>query len=287
MGEAAKKRAARSHEFQSIDRLLRDDGIDTSLIEFYNQTPFLEQEKTDPRYARHLSRWLSRRPMSDSYRSRVSRVVPAVAERAATLFEESDMVASCVNGSFMLSKVLERAGIWNHVIHGSVVMEVASQGIWRGFHTADDKDFPDAFLGHAWVFAPPYHVVDVTIAKQRWDDEERPFVPAHIISRFTSRLDVQLNDVVATRLYPRLNDHPSWGKRQLIYDLLPELHEMEGDIAPMGVAVEETKIRYIPVSIIIPEGPLEQANSAPGCTGPTGEELWGDCADLVQSLAED
>lgn len=286
MGEAAKKRAARSHEFQSIDRLLRDDGIDTSLIEFYNQTSFLEKEKTDPRYARHLSRWLSRRPMSDSYQGRVSRVVPVVAERVANLFGESDMVASCVNGSFMLSKVLERAGIWNHVLHGSVVLEVASRGIWRGFQTVDAEDFPGAVRGHAWVFAPPFHVVDVTIAKQRWDSEERPFVPAHIISSFTSRLEVQLNDVVASRLFPTFETHPYWGQRRIIYDLVPGLREMEGDVAPMGVTVDEAKLRYIPVSTIIPEEPLELANSTPGCTGPTGEELWKDCADLVQRFSE-
>ncbi len=287
MGEAARRQKKREAEFQEVDHRLRSDGVDTTQLGFYDQPAFLALEKADPEYLKLCTRWLARRPLSDSYRRRAKLVVPAVAATVAELFAGSDMVASCLNGSAMLSRVLERAGIWNHVIQGSFVLRVPHEGIWRGFQTVDEQDFPGAVLGHAWVFAPPFHVVDVTIAQQRWFDEEREFVPPMVVTTFTSRTLVELKDVVAARWRPRLQGHPLWGKRELVYEEVPELREMEIYVPSMELREGKALLRYVPVGTRWPDTDLEDMNTMEGCTGPTGVKVWEHCVELVDTLASE
>lgn len=274
-------------EFRELDERLRRDGVDTSLIAFYDQARFVAQEKLNPEYMKLLARWLARRQITESYRRRAERAVPAIASRVAEVYAGSGMVAACFNGSSMLSRVLERAGIWNHVIHGCFVLEVPSRGIWRGYQTVDAKDFPGAVCGHAWVFAPPFHVVDVTIAAQRWFPEERPFVPKVVVTQFKARMQPEISDIIAARVQPELRGRASWGKKDLIYEVEPGLREMEGYIAPMGLTVGEARLRYVPIAVRLPDVDLEPMNSGEGCTGPTGTELWNQCAELVAQLAQD
>jgi hypothetical protein len=285
MGEATRRKKQRDAEFQQADQRFRSVGIDTTRPGFYDQSAFLNQEKANPEYLKLCTRWLARRPLSEGYRRRAERVVPAVAESVAEMFVGSEMVASCMNGSAMLSRVLERAGIWNHVIHGSLVLTVPREGVWRAFQTVDHRDFPGAVCGHAWVFAPPFHVVDVTIALQRWDDEARPFVPAKVLTTFTSRVQVEIEDVVAARLRPQLRGSPLWGKRELVYEAEPELREMEGYVPAMDLRVGEAQLRYVPVATRLPDTDLEAMNTMSGCTGPTGAEVWRHCAVLINTLA--
>lgn len=285
MGEAARKKKRWEAEFQEVDQRFRSDGVDTSRLGFYDQPAFLDQEKANPEYLKLCTRWLARRSLSEGYRRRAGRVVPAVAESVAELFAGSDMEASCLNGSAMLSRVLERAGIWNHVIHGSFVLRVPREGIWRGMQTVDEQDFPGAVCGHAWVIAPPFHVVDVTIALQRWGDVERRFVPAKVVTTFTSRTQVEFEDVVAPRLRPQFQGSPLWGKRKLIYEVEPELREMETYVASMELREGGALLRYVPVATRLPDTGLEVMNTGAGCTGPTGAEVWRHCAELVDALA--
>ena len=108
------------------------------------------------------------RPRDDAYNQHVRDVVPRLTEMLAAALLSDGMEGGCVAASGMMSRMLDRLGVWSFGVAGCLTLEVKTRSLWRGLATVDDLDFPDAALGHSWVIAPPYHVVDASLMVQRW-----------------------------------------------------------------------------------------------------------------------
>jgi hypothetical protein len=275
MGEARRRKNSAGIEHAELDRRLRDVGIDTSQFGFYDQPAFLTQEARDPAFLETYAVWVQTRPFSPDYAQRVRSVVPRLAEVLAGLFEANDMQRSCVAASSMMPPILDRLGIWSFGLKGSLTMEVPARHIWRCQALIDVADFPGAELGHAWVAAPPFRIVDPTIGLQNPPgDAICGYIPPFVAVEDDARVvKPSVTDVVGAEI--RAHHALMEGRQdpQLHHRLNPSLRNFSRSFPALETTVGELTLRYVPAGVRLSDVTLEQINSG-GDRGLSGREVW-------------
>ena len=130
-------------------------------------------------YAQHVLG----RSYSESELARARTIVRTMAEQVVTHAGPADLTGLCKDVANTVIGVLEREGIWCFGVAGSVqfVFSPDTHLDDRYFWVRDEGE-PGSFLGHAWVVAPPFGVVDCTAKHQRWENGEGAFVPAPVLA---------------------------------------------------------------------------------------------------------
>ena len=115
-------------------------------------------------------------------------------------------LGACVDISGILVRMLEREGIWSCTITGSLtitfppISELESKFFW----SIDKGNF---VAGHAWVFAPPYTVVDIAIKQQDFSREERLHLPEMVLSQSKTPVGVEVNEIISPIARQVLKSH--------------------------------------------------------------------------------
>lgn len=274
MGEARRRAHSRVAEYSRLTGMFRSDGVNTDEFSFYDQAAFLEQEKSQPTYLVNYAKWVMLRPADDVYRARVRSIVPRLAQLISRSLIEDQWEGPCIVATALMTRMLDRLKIWSYGVVGSATFTVEEQSIWRGLHSIDYKDFPDAAVGHAWVCAPPYFVVDASASLQRWgDDPIRHFIPQTILDDTGVRTRPLVSDVVSPRVRSEFAIKEGREDRNLHYRLESGLQAFGKDFPAIKTASGPLTVKYIPVAIRQTDTELEDINRN-GQIGRTGRELW-------------
>jgi hypothetical protein len=215
------------------------------------------------------------RPRSAEYDERVRYIVPRLAEFLADLFEREDMQRSCVHVSSMMPRILDRLGVWSFGLKGSMISEVASEDLWRGQSMCDVEDFPGAELGHAWVVAPPFMIVDGTVRLQNLaGDPMNAFIPPIVAVEDAPVIKPTVDDVVSAQVRAHFARQEGREDSQLHHRLVPQLREFGRNFPSREVRFGELTLRYVPAGVRISDIGLEEINGAGEKL--TGAEVWNE-----------
>lgn len=164
MGEA-KRRAAQGKT--SVEERLRSFGIDTTEPGFYDLPSFQARERADPAFLENYGRFVRERTYDQAYLDRARLLIPAVATALHDAYGADGRTRSCMDAGLALSKMLEELGIWNFVVRGAFSAEVvgAPESI-QMLHAFGQMDDGSNVMGHVWLYAPPFVVVDPTAKLQ-------------------------------------------------------------------------------------------------------------------------
>jgi hypothetical protein len=273
MGEAKRRAAAAASAHDVIDRRLRELGVDTQQFGFYDQPAFIEQEARNRAFLEQYALWVNTRPRTAAYDDRARRIVPALATFLADLFERQGMQRSCVHASAMMPRILDRLGVWSFGLKGSMIAEVPSADLWRGQTIHDFADFPGAELGHAWVVAPPFVVVDPTIRLQNPEaDEMNRYLPRIVASDEAEIVRPRIDDVVSAELRADFARREGRVDPQLHHRLEPTLRAFSREFPTRQIVSGELVLRYVPSGVRISDMALEQINGRGDRL--TGAEVW-------------
>ena len=112
--------------------------------------------------------------------------------------------------------------------------------------------------GHAWVFAPPFTVVDISVKQQTFGKKERIYLPDTVLSTETRHAHVDADDIVspAARMEMSANGVPSDQHLFVVTRLIPDILSAFPPIAEPGLL--GATLKYSPVAIHAPDGSLEQ-----------------------------
>lgn len=257
-------------DFHRLDAELIAAGIDTTQFGFYDQTCALTPKDLREKYAR----WVSLRPRDDAYDVHVRNVVPKLCALIIEAFEADNWHGGCVEASCMMSRMLDRLGVWSFSVLGSTTFEVESLGLACGFYKHDFQDFQDAVLGHAWVVVPPYGVVDATVCLQYWgDDPITQLLPEFVAEETMRRIAPDVSDVVSWRMRNSISQMDEFLDPQLHLRLEPDLLKFGMDFPAVQISDGPLNMRYVPMTIYISDGPLETIN-AEGFIGRNGGQIW-------------
>ena len=276
MGEAKRRQNLKATEFNRLDEMFSSHNINTSEFSFYDQPEFMEREAAAPEYLSNYARWVTLRPIDNTYASHVTSIVPKLAELLADALHEDTWEGPCVVATAMMVRILDRLKVWSFGVVGSAIFSVPKLNIRRGLHIVDHRDFPDAALGHAWVCAPPFHVVDTTAALQRWGtDPIRDYIPQVILDDVGRRARAKVDDVVSASMRQEIAMCEGYSDPDLHHRIQPNLRDFGRNFPATQATIGSLEIKYIPIAIRQENVALEEINTAGGI-GRTGRQLWED-----------
>ena len=270
MEAAASEETVSDIEFHRLEAGLHAVGIDTTQLGFYDQPCTLE-----PKILRELyARWVMLRPRDEAYNARVREVVPKLCRLIIKAFEADNWHGGCVEASSMMSRMLDRLGIWSFSVLGSTTFEVQSQNLCCGFYKHDFQDFQDAVLGHAWVVVPPYGVVDATVVLQQWGrDPITKYLPEFVAAENIRPIVPKVLDVLSWRYREYFSQLDGEFDDHLHLRLEPELLTFGTIFPAVEIDYGLLKVRYVAMQTFLSEGPLESINAG-GVIGRNGGQIW-------------
>ena len=267
MGEAKQRKlwAAGAHGRLTAEFVAA--GIDPSAFGFYDQPAFQAQEQRDGAYLEKYAEWVATRPLDAAYEAHVRATVPKLASMVAAALAADDMQGGCMTAFSMLTRMLDRLGVWSFGIIGSANLGVAHLDLRRCLHTIDEKDHPDAVLGHAWVCAPPFYIVDAWLALQHWAGTPMaPFVPPVVLADTAAAPVVRpaVEDCVSVDVRMRYAEVEGGLDPSLHHRLEPRLAGFGGRFPAREVQLGQLHVRYVPIAIRQTTEPLELVNAGSG-----------------------
>ena len=241
--------------FESIEQDFMRKGIPVDQPGFYDHPNFIEIERLRPEYLNNYARYVQLRPYSNEYLDRASKEIPIIANELHKELLRDGRQGACVDMSGVLSRILEREGYWNFAVKGSLTITYPkSSGIGkRYFWSVDEGEF---VAGHAWVYAPPFYVVDITVRQQPHADGESKWLPDQVLFTNAAEEKPTVDDILSPEV-----------RRYLLNQGIPERHQLE-TVNPTMVRFLETfktyqalenktSLKYVPVAVGAPDCPLE------------------------------
>jgi hypothetical protein len=108
--------------FEIVNTDLINKGVDCNNPGFYDHPNFLKVEAQFPEFLNNYARFVQQRHYDDDYLERARREIPVIAR---VLYEEllrDGRQGACVDMSGVLSRILEREGLWNFAVKGSLTV---------------------------------------------------------------------------------------------------------------------------------------------------------------------
>lgn len=230
-------------------------GIPTSLPDFCDHPQFLQVENQNPGLLNNFAAFVAKRAYDHAYIARSERLVRELSSLLHAELVANGRDGACVDVSGILLRSLHAEGIWSCEIKGSLTIEFPPEsGLQRRyFWSVDHGEF---VAGHAWVFAPPYSVVDVAVRQQAHQPPELRYIPDMVLSRSLIQARFEIDDIVS----------PSARAEMLSLGIPPGKHlESAPHVPAIFAAFPATDVhdhrgaslKYIPVAVLAPDGSFE------------------------------
>ncbi|MGB8783360.1 MAG: hypothetical protein WCD02_09580 [Terriglobales bacterium] len=159
-----------------LENLFRRRGIDFSHPGFCDTPEFQAVERDDPTFLNSYAMYVRRLEFSAEYMDRARAVIQATADFLYAELVADGRRGACVDISGLILRFLEHQGIWCHVTCGALKIEFPQESGIRPkwFFPLMHRD-NNAFTGHAWIYAPPYTVVDISVSLQPYPAEHQRY----------------------------------------------------------------------------------------------------------------
>ena len=259
MGEAKRRREGRLAR-PTTEQRLHALGIDTARPGFYDDEVFVREERLDPNFLENYARLVRERKYDATYLVRARRTISFVASELAAVFAERDLQRACLMGAMVLSRMLEQAGIWNAVVQGGFAARlVGVEGSGRYFHVFTPPIAAGTVRAHAWVFAPPFYVVDITAKLQPWDlPDLAANIPTVVLIKEPAALPPKLEVIVDPDVFL---EHRRRGQRftlQTLFQKMPTYRAFISDFPGAELRTSRVLIDYQPTNSGAPDSPFDE-----------------------------
>ncbi len=263
-----------------LESLFAGLGIDCGPIAFYHHPAFKAAERDNPAFLQHYAEYVESRHYSQEYLTRVRQIVPRVAALLRAELAAGGFEGSCMECSLSASKLLEQLGLWNYVTAGSITVEFDAATGLSPQHWPHILGSAQA-VGHAWIVAPPFHVIDLTIGHQKSTEHLRPHLPEILLADDCEPVSlISLDDLVHPDLQLQmLGLSGSLPTMQEILERKPEIERVLRLFPPFAVRGDTNLAKYFPCCITALDEPFESLR--PGCFG--GKPLTSLLAVLCRS----
>lgn len=244
---------------EQLENTFRQLGIDFTKPGFCDSPEFQAVERNDPVFLKSYAEYVQKLELSPEYLDHARIVVRDTAEFLYNQLVADGRKGACVDISGVVLRFLERQNIWCHVVCGGVRVEFPPEsGIrTRRFYPLMHRD-NNAFTGHAWIYAPPFKIVDVSISLQPYAEREKPYFHGYTL---TERWEdpttpIGVRDLLEKEL---LEDHVRRFRRMpTMNDISPNQRQFLKEFPPHRLVKDGLSFTYIPVKISAPLEPLEQ-----------------------------
>jgi hypothetical protein len=245
--------------FSTTYEALADDfryrGIAFDSPGFCDDPSFFEVERGDPHYLNHYASFVAKRPYEPNYLLRAKAIIDHAVSRLHAELVEHGKLGACVDISEILFRILEQEKIWSCCIKESLtitfprIAEIDTTYFW----SVDHGNF---VAGHAWLRAPPYTVVDISVRQQSYRGNEAKYIPDRVMATDTRPAIVDVNDIVSPSVRRELLAYgvPPHQHLQKVAPLIPDIFDAFPATVVSGL--NGASLKYSPVAIHAPEDKL-------------------------------
>lgn len=258
--------------FNNLDADFRKKRIPTDKPGFCDHANFLKEESINSDFLNNYAAYVATRPYSNEYLQHANNVIT---KASAILHEHlvlNGRLGACVDISAVLSRILDSEGIWNCGIKGSLTISFPKDSNEENtyFWSVDQGNFTAA---HAWLYAPPFSIVDTTVNLQSYTGKKRGYIPIIILAKESKPVEIEMEDIVS----PEARDHLSLHgipKELYLEASAPQLKDIIKVFPALNInGIGDTVLKYCPVAIHASETPFEEMNNMK-FSGKTPLELY-------------
>lgn len=261
-----------TEEFKKLDDDFRKKGIPTDKPGFCDHPKFIAVESIYPSFLNNYAAYVATQPYSEEYLQHARNAIMSATTILHRHLEINGRVGACVDISAILSRILDREEIWNCGIKGSLTITFPKKSKVKNtyFWSVDEGNFAAA---HAWLYAPPFSIVDVAVNFQPYTGNERKYIPSIILSEEALPAKIEINDIVSPVGRTYLSRHGVPKERYLEVSV-PELKDIIKVFPALNIkGISDTVLKYCPVATHASETPFEEMNNME-FSGKTPFELY-------------
>jgi hypothetical protein len=244
-----------SASHQEIRDYFNQLNIPTDNPGFYDHPNFLTVEHEYPFFLANYARFVSTLPLDDSYIKIAYTKIPVVVEELYIHLFKENPVGRCVDISGILLRILEKLNIWSFAVKGSLTIDfpTASNVDRTYFWSVDEGNF---FAGHAWICAPPYDVIDLSIRYQPYSENEADFLPKYLMEENMAHAKSDTYDIISPKVRDSFLSCGVPLSCQL-EQINPETPKFINVFPAKAITINGTTLKYTPVAGFANDAPLE------------------------------
>lgn len=260
MGEAKRNIEKRQHRFNELDSIFHDIGISNRNPGFYDDPLFIDRETTDPSFLEKYAEWVNLRPITTSYGEHVTHTLTTIAPIIVHAFDQVGGVGRCVDVSNFTSRCLERLGIYNYIHAGGFKISLRSSPSFPSQHlwVFDQLDPGAGQLGHVWVVAPPFNIVDLSIKAQGWVPMVKAAMPEFILEKSHQPVRMKVDDMVSNEVSLEFSKRTGIVDKELHFKIRPSLRNFTKRFPGRVTQTDEIIARYLPSAVRASDEPLHK-----------------------------
>jgi len=245
--------------YQSLKDIENDfikNNIPFNMPGFYDHQNFLKIEQANPQYLNNYARYVQLKSYNDKYIERARKEIPIIVQELYKELLHDGRQGACVDMSGVLSRILEREGFWNFALKGSLTITFpkGSDIEKRYFWSVDQGNF---VAGHAWVFAPPFFVIDITLKQQQYIENESKYLPKYVLSEESKVIAPEVEDIISPEMRAYLKSN-GVSKNKQLETVNPVMVKFLETFNTYHIKEEDTLLKYIPVAVGASDCPLEE-----------------------------
>ena len=234
-------------EKRRLEREFKKLGILTVLPGFYDDPAFIKQEQIDPYILNKYAHLVESKNYDGKYLEFARNSIEIVAEVMSSVVSDDGRQGACVDASGIVGRMLDELQIWNYVAKATLTVVFDSKtGLTpKHFWDLDDGEFAAA---HAFVVAPPFGVIDVTVSNQHWNDTQKSCLPHLVMADSWAIPKWDISDIANDRiqLYLKANRIPP---KQYLAQTNPQMLEVLSVLKPRLIVTDSVSLKYIPVAV--------------------------------------
>jgi hypothetical protein len=213
------------------------------------------------------------RKYSHDYLVATKRKIELVSHAVASAVRADGRQGACVDASGMVGRMLDSLHVWNYVVKATLTVQFGPKTGLRDrfFWDLDEGEFAAA---HAYVVAPPFGVVDVTIGEQDWDEKRKKVIPKQVLSESWDAANAELADIANDKIQMFALSR-GIGLRDFLATNYPHYLDVMDVLPARLVKFSEVSLKYVPIGV---GGTIEQLEGItaykPG--GRTALEIFDD-----------
>ena len=188
------------------EKYFQDRGItNVSDIKFCDSPRFVELCEKRPAYNEEFAVYVNERDYSKEYLIRARKIIPIIVD---TLWEELNVdgeLGTCARISLQLYRMLQEAGLWCYMIKGSLNVEINPNDKYRFYGIPSTAGNENKEIGHVWVVAPPFKLIDISVKRQEYLSSKTDVVNYLLREQLTYG-DYILEDIISPSLLKEWRD---------------------------------------------------------------------------------
>jgi hypothetical protein len=258
--------------FESIRAGFLRRGIPVEKPGFYDHPAFLAFKAEDPEAMAAYARYVLDQPYTPEYLAFAENTIRIVSDILYRELLLDGRLGACIDTSMVMARVLDRLGVWNYMVNGAVTTVYPEEsGLTNGYYWPVHQS--EAQAGHAWVCAPPFSVVDMTIGRQPQDFHPHDYVPDYVYSKERADFPVYIDDICSEAVRAEMAVRGVPIDLEGLFREHPRLKEFFATFKGTLYSHNGALYEYIPFEILTSAGPLESLTDL--ClNGRYGLQLW-------------